>query len=135
MPLSRVAVAAVFVFLIAAPAAAQPAARGLRHLRRRRLRTIDVRSYAFNPKPIVLSAGRPVTLTFTNQSGSSHDFTAKEFFAASTITAGSASEGEIELKPYETKRITLIPRTGTYHAHCSHFMHAFLGMTDQIIVN
>ena len=124
MPLSRVAVAAVIVFLIAAPAAAQPAAR-----------TIDVRSYAFNPKPIVLSAGRPVTLTFTNQSGSSHDFTAKEFFAASTITAGSASEGEIELRPYETKRITLIPRTGTYHAHCSHFMHAFLGMTDQIIVN
>jgi plastocyanin len=28
----------------------------------------------------------------------------------------------------------LIPRAGTYHAHCSHFMHKQLGMSDTIVV-
>ena len=81
------------------------------------------------------AAGRPITLTFQNRSGSSHDFTAKQFFAYSRITAGGAPEGEIELKPYETKSITLIPRAGTYKAHCSHFFHEPLGMSDTIFVS
>ncbi len=97
--------------------------------------TIIVWSYGFSPHPIVLEAGRPVTLTFQNRSGGSHDFTARTFFAVSTIRAGSAPGGQIELAPYETKKITLIPRLGTYRAHCSHFMHALLGMNDQIIVS
>jgi plastocyanin len=29
----------------------------------------------------------------------------------------------------------LVPRAGTYAAHCSHFLHSSMGMTDQIIVN
>ena len=41
--------------------------------------TIDVRNFAFNPSPIHLAAGRPVTLTFVNRSGSNHDFTARAF--------------------------------------------------------
>jgi plastocyanin len=97
--------------------------------------TIVVWSYGFAPRPIILAAGRPVTLTFQNRSGGSHDFTAKTFFARSTITEGAAPDGEIELRPYETKRITLIPRPGEYRAHCSHFMHALLGMNDRIIVS
>ena len=95
---------------------------------------IQVRSFGFAPAPIRLVAGKPVTLTFQNVSGSSHDFTAKEFFAYSKITAGSAPEGEIELRGHESKSITLIPRYGTYHAHCSHFMHSLMGMHTEIIV-
>lgn len=98
------------------------------------IQTIDVRSFAFTPTPIRLAAGKPVTLSFVNASGSSHDFTAKEFFASSKITAGAAPEGEIELKGHESKSITLIPRAGTYNAHCSHFMHAAMGMHTQIVV-
>src|SRR6476469_4110401 len=72
--------------------------------------TILVWSFGFAPKPIHLVADQPITLTFQNRSGSSHDFTAKQFFASSRIIAGAAPEGEIELKPYETKSVTLIPR-------------------------
>jgi plastocyanin len=106
-----------------APALAQPAAQ-----------TILVYSYGFSPRPIHLAAGRPVTLTFVNRSGSSHDFTAQSFFANARITAGDAAEGEVELGPHETKSVTLIPRAGSYHAHCSHFLHTQMGMRDEIIV-
>jgi len=108
------------------PAAAQPAAAAVQ---------VRVWSYGFAPNPIHLAAGQSVTLQFVNQSGSSHDFTAKEFFAASQISAGSAPGGQIDLKGHETKTITLVPRAGTYPAHCSHFLHESFGMKDQIVVN
>jgi plastocyanin len=109
---------------LSAPSFAQPVAQ-----------TIIVSSFGFAPKPIHLTAGQPVTLTFVNNSGSGHDFTAKTFFAASRITAGAAPAGEIELRGHETKSITLVPARGTYTAHCSHFFHTQMGMSDQIIVN
>lgn len=98
-------------------------------------RIINVANYSFTPKPIQLAAGQPVTLTFVNQSGGGHDFTAKEFFEASTITAGAAPAGKVALAAHETKTITLVPRAGTYQAHCSHFLHASMGMTDEIVVS
>ena len=121
---ARFAFAAVLIATFFAPAGAEsPPAQ-----------VIQVRSFGFATAPIRLVAGKPVTLTFQNVSGSSHDFTAKEFFAYSKITAGSAPEGEIELRGHESKSITLIPRYGTYHAHCSHFMHSLMGMHTEIIV-
>ena len=120
----RVAAVAALSLSFVAPAAAQtPAAQ-----------TIDVRSYAFAPVPIRLAAGKPVTLTFVNNSGSGPDFTARDFFAHSAITAGAAPGGKIELKGHETKSVTLVPRAGTYEAHCSHFLHDSMGMHDQIVV-
>jgi plastocyanin len=99
--------------------------------------TVQVRvwSFGFAPNPIHLTAGRPVTLQFFNQSGGSHDFTAHRFFATSRIVAGAAPEGEVELRGHETKTITLIPQAGTYPAHCSHFFHEQMGMHDDIIVS
>lgn len=97
--------------------------------------SIAVWSFGFAPQPIHLTAGKSVTLAFTNRSGSSHDFTAKSFFANATVTAGLAPDGEIELGPHQSKSITLIPRAGIYPAHCSHFFHKQLGMHDQIIVD
>ena len=116
--------AAALVLGLAAPAVAQPAQF-----------VVQVYSFGFAPQPIHLAAGRPVTLTFVNRSGSSHDFTAPGFFQRSTITAGAAPTSRIELRPHESKSITLIPRAGTYQAHCSHFLHAQMGMTDTIVVN
>lgn len=109
-----------------APAAAQPSVSAVQ---------IRVWSFGFAPRPIHLVPGQPVTLQFVNQSGSSHDFTAHRFFESSKIIAGSAPEGEIELRGHETKTVTLIPRAGTYRAHCSHFLHETLGMHDAIMVN
>jgi uncharacterized cupredoxin-like copper-binding protein len=120
---SRLAAAAALSMVFSVPIAASPPGQ-----------TIAVWSFGFAPNPIRLAAGQPITLTLQNRSGSSHDFTAKQFFTSSRIIAGGAPEGEIELKPYETKSITLIPRAGTYKAHCSHFFHEPLGMSDTIVV-
>ena len=120
---SRLAAAAALSLVFSVPIAASPAGQ-----------TIMVWSFGFAPNPIRLAAGQPITLTFQNRSGSSHDFTAQQFFASARITAGEAPVGEIELKPHETKSITLIPRAGTYKAHCSHFFHEPLGMSDTIVV-
>jgi plastocyanin len=124
MKVFRPAAIAALSLLLGAAAAAQPAGQ-----------TILVWSYGFSPHPIHLAAGRPVTLTFVNRSGSGHDFTAKTFFATSRIIGGDAGEGEVELGPRETKSVTLIPRAGVYHAHCSHFFHKQMGMSDEIIVD
>jgi plastocyanin len=124
MTFSRIAAAAALSLLLDAPASAQPTQL-----------VVQVYSFGFAPQPIHLAAGRPVTLIFTNRSGSSHDFVAHGFFEHSTITAGAAPMGMIELRPRETKSVTLIPARGTYQAHCSHFLHAQMGMTDTIVVN
>jgi plastocyanin len=118
------ATAAFASLLLSDPSAAQAPAQ-----------TIYMWSYDYAPKPIHLAAGRPVTLTFVNRSGSGHDFTAKAFSANARITAGTAPGGEIELGPHQTRSITLIPRAGTYKAHCSHFLHKQFGMQDVIVVN
>lgn len=123
MTMLRMAAATALSLALGAPIAAQPAGP-----------TIIVWSFGFSPRPIQLAAGREVTLTFVNRSGSSHDFTAKTFFATSRILRGDAADGEVELKPYETKTVTLIPRPGSYSAHCSHFFHKQMGMSDRIIV-
>ena len=124
MTLSRLAAAALLSFTLAAPAAAQPAAV-----------TIYLANFSLSPVPIHLAAGRPVTLTFVNRSGSGHDFTAKKFFASSRILSGSAPGGEIEFAGNQTQTITLVPQRGTYDAHCSHFLHKQMGMSDQIVVD
>jgi plastocyanin len=120
----RIASLAGLSLMLASPVTAQPAAY-----------TIAMASFSFSPRPIHLAAGRPVTLTFVNRSGSGHDFTAKEFFAASRILAGSAPGGAIDLQGGESRSITLVPAAGTYNAHCSHFLHTAMGMTDRIVVN
>jgi plastocyanin len=124
MQLSRLAAAAAMSLLAAAPVSGQQPAQVV----------VQVWSFGFAPNPIRLAAGRPVTMTFVNESGSSHDFSAPGFFQHARITAGAAPEDEIELRGHETKHITLIPTRGTYQAHCSHFLHKQLGMSDAIIV-
>lgn len=119
--------AAILAALAFAPAAAlaQPAAS----------QVVDVWSFGFGPKPLHLRAGQPVALTFVNRSGSSHDFTAPAFFGRSAISAGAVEDGEVELRPDETVSVTLTPTRGTYSAHCSHFLHKQMGMSNQIIVD
>ena len=119
----RLAALAACSLVISASAVAQPAQV-----------TVRVWSFGFAPNPIRLAAGQPVTLTFVNDSGSSHDFNAPGFFQHARIVSGAAGN-EVELKPHETKSITLVPVRGTYQAHCSHFMHKQMGMNDYIIVS
>jgi plastocyanin len=123
MARSKLAAATALSLLFAAPAAAQPAQY-----------VIQVWSFGYSPQPIRLAAGRPVTLVFVNSSGSSHDFVAPGFFQHARIIAGAAPMSMIDLRGHETKSITLIPARGTYQAHCSHFLHKQMGMSDTILV-
>lgn len=125
LAMTRLPLTALLCLALAAPAAAQSPAQV----------TIDVWSFGFAPRPIHLAAGKPVTLTFVNRSGSSHDFTARGFFQHASIAAGAAPRGEVELRPHETRSITLVPAAGVYEAHCSHFLHSQMGMTDRIVVD
>ena len=95
---------------------------------------VALHSYSYAPSPIRLQAGRPVRLFFTNAASKGHDFTARRFFASARILAGTAPEGEIDLRPGQSSSIDLIPSRGRYQVHCGHFMHKQLGMRSEIIV-
>ena len=124
MPASRLIAAAALG--LAATASAQPVAAPAN--------TIVLYTYGYQPNPIVLTAGRPVTLNFVNRAGKGHDFTAVKFFAASRILSGNASGGEIDLGPGQSRSVTLIPATGRYGVHCGHPFHKMLGMRGDIVV-
>ena len=120
----RFVAAAALSLILLSPVAAQPA----------QLR-VDVWSFGFAPHPLHLRAGQPVTLTFVNRSGSSHDFSARGFFGNARILSGSAPDGEVDLPGHAVRTISLVPRAGSYSAHCSHFMHKQMGMQDVILVD
>lgn len=99
---------------------------------------IGLDSFKFVPAVTTLRHGQPYTLHFSNRSDGGHDFVAKDFFAHATLAArdsGIAKEGEVELHGGETADVHLIaPAPGTYEVHCSHFLHAAMGMKGKIIV-
>jgi plastocyanin len=121
----RTAAAAAMSFLSFSAAQSQPAAP---------VRVVNLASYYYAPAPIVLAAGRPVTLRFVNRAGKGHDFTATRFFRSSRILAGHVESGEVDLRPGEVANVTLIPAAGRYKAHCSHPFHKMFGMRTTVIV-
>ena len=121
-PLLSVAIAAL---ALAVPATAQrPAA----------VVPIALYSYGYAPSPIVLRAGVPATMVFTNRSGKGHSCKAQAFFAAARIQSGAVHDGEIHLKGGQSMSVTLIPAGGAYPVHCSHFFHDQLGMRTTLYV-
>jgi plastocyanin len=123
MKLTNVLVAAL---AIAGPAAGQRPTDGV---------PIQLYSYGYSPSPIVLSAGVPVTLVFTDVAGTSHEFKAPAFFHNARIVTGDVEqEGSVDLKPHQTLSVTLVPARGTYEVHCGHFFHDQLGMHSLIYV-
>jgi plastocyanin len=91
-------------------------------------------SYGYTPAPIVLKAGRPVTMVFSNRSGDGHTFKAQAFFRSARILSGMPHDGEIHLREGQSASVTLIPVRGTYRVHCSHFFHDQLGMNTKLYV-
>jgi plastocyanin len=99
---------------------------------------IDLKNFAFSPASIHLKQGTAYRLHFVNQSSGGHDFTAKDFFAGATLdpaTAGVVSNGTIKLSGNQSADVDLVaPPVGHFEAHCSHLMHATLGMTGEVVV-
>ena len=98
------------------------------------VQSIALYSYGYNPNPIVLTAGKAVTLNFVNRSGGGHDFTAKNFFRSARIISGNVGQGEVELGGGRSASVTLVPAKGRYKVHCGHPFHKMLGMTGDIVV-
>ena len=98
------------------------------------VQTVQLYSYGYGPDPIVLSAGKPVTLNFVNRAGKGHDFTAPKFFTSSKIVAGNVAGGEVDLHGGESASVTLVPSAGRYKVHCGKPFHKMLGMSGDIIV-
>jgi plastocyanin len=98
---------------------------------------IMLANFSFTPASIHLAAGKPVTLHFVNAGSGGHNFAAPEFFKAATISAGAGAvkDGKVELEKGAAADVTLTPTKGSYKAKCTHFLHAGMGMTGEIVVD
>jgi plastocyanin len=118
--------ALIAALVLAAPAAAQQPTTVL---------PIKLYSFGYAPSPLVLRAGVPVTMVFTDVAGTGHEFKAPRFFHSARILAGDVEEdGAVELRGHQSMSVTLVPAHGTYPVHCGHFMHDQLGMHSVIYV-
>ncbi|MBO9516753.1 MAG: cupredoxin domain-containing protein [Porphyrobacter sp.] len=98
---------------------------------------VELSNFDFNPKEIHLQAGHSYALVVANQASGGHNFSAREFFAASKIQAADAAlvtDGEIEVPAMSTRTVHLVPAAGSYKLVCTHAGHAFLGMRGKIVV-
>ena len=100
---------------------------------------VQLANFSFTPKTIVLDNGHSYVLRLANVSDGGHDFTAREFFAASAIAADDwrlVTEGEVEVPPGQVKEIHLTApgAPGTYNLKCSHSFHKMFGMSGSIVV-
>ena len=109
--------------IAAGPATAQPT------------QTVTLYSYGYGPQVLHLAAGRPVTLTFVNRAGKSHDFTARQFFRSARILSGPVANGEVDLRGGQVAQVRLIPAAGRYPVHCGYPFHKMMGMRGRIIVD
>jgi plastocyanin len=100
--------------------------------------TVQLSEYRFAPAEIDLDHGQTYVLRVVNSGTKAHDLSAKAFFQTVTLAPGSASEvqdGEVELAMGESADVTFTTGApGTYEMHCTHPLHAMLGMKGRIVV-
>ena len=122
----------IAAFLLSTAAAAQPAP-DWSHAQRVE---VKLSNFSFSPKIIHLRAGRPVLLHLSNVSSGGHDFTARQFFAASVVRDRSAVRGgSVEVGKHRSVDIVLVPRAGRYPLKCGHTLHKTFGMSGEIVVD
>jgi len=127
----RLMLLAAAAIVIAAPVSAAPQS----------ARTeVILANFSFTPEELHLHAGQNTTIHFVNKGSGGHDFTAPEFFSAATMDAANRAKiggdkGRVSLGEDESLDVVLVPKAGSYKAHCSHFMHSSLGMTGKIVVD
>lgn len=101
--------------------------------------SVQLTSYRITPATINLKRGQAYILDIENDAGSSHDFSAREFFASSAMAAedrAKAERGEVELKGHQKSSVLLTPgKAGDFEFHCGHPFHAMLGMRGVIHVS
>ena len=132
MSLLKFAAAAASIGLVAASGAAraQPAAPTVI--------TVQLSEYKFAPMEVDLDHGQSYVLRVVNTGGKAHNLSAKGFFQSVTLAPASASEvrdGAVELAMGESADVAFTAGApGTYEMHCTHPLHAMLGMKGKIVV-
>jgi len=133
-PLMRRPIAALAALLAAYTPMATLAAQGAQP----QVVSVELSSFKFAPAEITLRHGQTYRLHLVNASGGGHDFTAPEFFAASSVAAGDRgliADGKVRMAGKQAIDITLTPeKAGTFPLRCSHFLHSSMGMNGRITV-
>lgn len=97
---------------------------------------IQLSNYKFEPNKITMRRGQPYRLHLV--STGDHSFSAPKFFASAQIApedAATVTKGKVEVDKDQPRDVLLIPQQiGTYEFHCTHFMHAPMGMSGHITV-
>jgi plastocyanin len=99
---------------------------------------VQLSNFKFGPSAIHLKAAQPITIHLENASGSGHNFSAPQFFAAAKVEPRSAAlihNGTVELKGHQSVDLSLTPAAGSYRLKCSHSLHAAFGMKGTITVD
>lgn len=100
---------------------------------------VQLASFKFTPKDIVLKHGQAYVLHLTNVSGGGHDFVAEAFFNAADVAPGDRrliAEGGVEVPSGRSVDIHLTapPTPGNFKLKCSHAFHKAFGMSGTIRV-
>lgn len=99
---------------------------------------VQLSSFKFVPKTIVLDQNRRYVLRLHNASGDGHNFVSPSFFGAATIASSDRRwirKGGVEVPPGQVRDISLTaPRPGRYKVKCTHTLHKFFGMSGTILV-
>ena len=117
--------------LLSSPAAAAPEWRQTRDYE------VVLSSFDIQPQTIRLRAGEPLRLRLINNSGEAHSFSAKGFFSAGQVRGRESrmlSGGRIEVGPWATREVVMVPAAGRYSARCANLFHRIMGMTARIVV-
>ena len=123
----------MLLVLLAAPAAAQ------REPEWRTAPEYDVllRPFAYEPRLIRLTAGRPMRLRFVNAGRATHSFQAPAFFRAARLRRGDGDlvmTGRFRLGPGERRTVALVPARGRYAVRSFNAAQSALGMRAVIVV-
>jgi plastocyanin len=125
------------VTLLAALALVVPAAAAAQDTRATVI-AVQLSEFRYGPAEIDLVHGQPYVLRITNVGKRAHDLSAKAFFATVTLnpaSKASVQDGAVEVVSGETADVAFIAQTpGTFEMHCTHPLHAMLGMTGKIVV-
>lgn len=99
---------------------------------------VQLSSFEFTPRTIVLDHGKTYLLRLHNASNAGHDFAAPTFFSAASITAEDrrwVMEGVVAVPPGQVREVRLTaPAAGSHKLKCTRAFHKMLGMSGKIIV-
>ena len=99
---------------------------------------VQLSSFKFTPKTIMLDRGRRYVLRLYNASDDGHNFVSPSFFRAAAIAPSDrrwVRDGEVEVPPGQVREISLTaPGPGRYKVRCTHSFHKLLGMRGTILV-